>query len=319
MADGKDDVKSLVREYFHGLDMDLQVRLKQSRTLFDHSTIKGNNMEGELSRRLAELLGSGFNVGTGQVVDSHGMRTGQVDIVLHNGVDNPFRAGSDAALYFAEGVVGLCEVKSVIDPSALRGVLASGRVAKSLLPERTHNDVISWDVSLGRLARFYYHIPYVCFAYEARGASPEEMLDVLTSDNSAEWRSPVGGPSIAIPSVDALFVLGQGVYFNHAGVEGLLELSVANATDLRQPLNLRRGDWEYVPAVVPVAGRPPHTVLSILWALQVWLQIFSPRLIAHQNAVLRYYVGSHEHCDRRHPPIVSIDHRLNELVRVSAE
>src|SRR4051794_22005754 len=81
----------------------LAAALAYSRAVYEHMGNRGTSVEGAFRDFLSRHLSRSFSVGTGEVIDSHGKRSGQVDVAILNS-DQPFISPmNEPGLYIVEG------------------------------------------------------------------------------------------------------------------------------------------------------------------------------------------------------------------------
>jgi hypothetical protein len=100
------------------------------------SATKGNERELLVGGLLEEVFPPSYRFGTGDIVDSSGTRTGQLDLVVEYPFAPSFPAlGGGPRLYVAEGVAAVAEVKS--DLAGQRDqVVETARKVRALVPKR---------------------------------------------------------------------------------------------------------------------------------------------------------------------------------------
>lgn len=100
------------------------------------SATKGNERELLVGGLLEQVFPPSYRFGTGDIVDSAGNRTGQLDLVVEYPFVPSFPAlGGGPRLYVAEGVAAVAEVKS--DLTGQRDqVIETARKVRALLPKR---------------------------------------------------------------------------------------------------------------------------------------------------------------------------------------
>lgn len=84
-----------------------------------HPTLLGNAREALIAGVLARVLPSAYEVGTGQVVDAHGNKSRQMDIVIARKEFPCLRFPDGSAQYLVESVLATIEVKSSLSRDTL--------------------------------------------------------------------------------------------------------------------------------------------------------------------------------------------------------
>ena len=128
----------------------------------------GYNRELFCNKFLARVLPPRLTLRRGEIWDSQGNRTGQLDTVILRD-DTPSLTFGEADTYLAEGVFGVVEVKSNLTTAKLQEALTTLKRVKSLNPTGGGAMITSGPV-LSRALR-------CVFAYE--GASWETLLQEL--------------------------------------------------------------------------------------------------------------------------------------------
>jgi hypothetical protein len=96
------------------------------------SASKGNERELFVEVFLKNVLPRGYRFGTGDITDTHGHRTGQVDLVIEHSTTPSFPLVGTAIprLYLAEGVAAAIEVKSDLSSQWDEALQTGDKVAK---------------------------------------------------------------------------------------------------------------------------------------------------------------------------------------------
>ena len=146
------------------------------------------------------------------MIDRLGHRSSQLDVIIATD-EQPFVHDQDeSGTYFVEGVAAVGEVKTRLDGSALDDILHKGGLVRSLRPIYMAGDEIFSNPS--DTARFVESIAYFAIAMES-SLSEETILRRLNADGVVQIPS-----GTELRRLDALVVMGQGVYFNHGDGEG---------------------------------------------------------------------------------------------------
>ena len=94
-----DEIKSMIAVN----EKQMLARLEETRSRFAHPGNKGDAVEIAFRDFLRKHLPRRFDVGHGEVIDTNGHRSGQVDVVVMN-EHHPFTyPPEDAGLFFIEG------------------------------------------------------------------------------------------------------------------------------------------------------------------------------------------------------------------------
>jgi hypothetical protein len=228
----------------------LRLSLDEARARFAHAGNKGDEVERAASQFLREHLPRRYGVGEGEIIDTHGKRSGQLDVVVSDELQPfSFPEGSPG-LYLIEGVVGTCEIKSVLTTDELEDVIKKAKQFKPLKKSQ-----VKGELAIGKnpaTDRFYHRPPFFALAFD-NTVRPQTIVDRLSAVADDD-EAPNGGP-------DALFVLGQG-----------FALNLGDGTDVYQ-FRTVNGD--------PITGWvwcPSETVLAdlLLWFATTEHRTFRP-------------------------------------------
>jgi len=110
----------------------MRAQLARSREKYSHSGGKGANAESVFRHFVAEYLPRRMVLGHGEVVDTHGHRSRETDVVVVNEEHPPLFSPELHGLFYVEGVSAAAEVKSVLDSKGLTDALEKGKVFKQL-------------------------------------------------------------------------------------------------------------------------------------------------------------------------------------------
>jgi hypothetical protein len=181
---------------------------------------------------LERHLPRSLSVGHGEVVDMHGNRSAQSDVVVLN-EDQPLGlAGpsSDPGVFIIEGVSAVGEVKSVLTKSSLDDAIRKGAQLKSLRVQELGGSEYHGPVEDAN--RFGVAPPFFVMAFEASIADATLFSTLVDS--------PMVGPSPSInargvqtaqlPALDGLFVLGTDIAVVHTG-QNQGAITAGNASD----------------------------------------------------------------------------------------
>jgi hypothetical protein len=87
--------------------------------LVNQPTLIGDAREALVKGVLERILPSAYEIGTGQVIDSHGNKSNQMDVIIARRDFPALRMPSGYAQYPVEGVIATIEVKSELDSKTL--------------------------------------------------------------------------------------------------------------------------------------------------------------------------------------------------------
>jgi hypothetical protein len=138
MAENHVDIKRL----FLGLQKQMLTRLATARECIPHQGSKGDAAEECWRLMLCEYLPKRYNVKKAFVIDSTGVCSEQIDIVIFDQQYSPFLFNQDGAYYVpAESVYGVIEAKQEINKEMIK---YAGAKAASVRKLKRTNGTIHW-------------------------------------------------------------------------------------------------------------------------------------------------------------------------------
>ncbi|MER6972743.1 DUF6602 domain-containing protein [Nocardioides sp. NPDC057767] len=182
--------------------------IKANRAALENSTTKGTTAEQFVAAFLRNHLPAGVGVTSGEVIDSAGHRSRQLDVIVYDAIRCPmlFRSAEDnVTLVPIEGVVAVIEVKMALKRADLKGILANCLSVKTM--ERSAF-MPSPD---GR--RFY--------VYERVWEAPPPYYSLFAFDSDNMYAGPLNELQLDLPAhhrIDSACYLTRGVNLN-SGLE----------------------------------------------------------------------------------------------------
>jgi len=124
----------------------------------EHRSLKGSKREKIFRNFLRDLLPQQYSLGDGEIFDSNGIISKQVDIIIHNSYMPVFRYSKYLLLYPIESVFGVCEVKTKLDKKSLKEAIENIQSVKKMkltkpnaffgeFKERVYGAVFAYDSS----------------------------------------------------------------------------------------------------------------------------------------------------------------------------
>lgn len=274
-----------INEYGVAIDAQLSSRKDQLRAALTHAGAKGQAAEGGLAAAIAQVLGPRFNTGTGEIVDCRDRRSGQTDIVLFDD-SQPFVPESRLApgVFLADSTLAAIEVKLALTTSILEQLFSSGGGLNRLKEVRrvfNAGDRIPNTITASEFMRFYDRVPSMVFAYESTVA-PTTTLQRLNESPILKITGREQRYEYSISMLDALFVLGQGVYICNRPIRaGLPSLSFS----FDSYAAITEGEWTFYPE-----QRDDGITASAVMRLSFFLACVVPR-IERLFPVPAHYLG----------------------------
>lgn len=248
----------MLKKKIQAVSQQMTARLAEIRQTYTQSGDKGSRAEGIFRLFLREYLPRRLGVGHGEVVDSHGLRSGETDIVVAT-EDHPFTFTPDLpGLFFIEGVCAAAEVKMVLDKGELEKTIAHSRLFKDLRFSPGKGTLVNTQHS--DLGRYYVSPPYFLVAFESTMtlASVENCLKNATTNDQCKINTVV----------DAIFLLDRGWLINFGTGD--------------ETFQFRDSDGRSIPGWV---GRRSG---SVLFKCLYWLSVVMPRMIWFEPVLLPY-------------------------------
>jgi hypothetical protein len=184
---GTVDLRSLLLRKQEQLDLDLQT----GREAFDHPGEKGDASEIAWRDRLERFLPTRYQVSSGFVFDADGLRSGQVDVIIHDRHFCPLLfEQNDKLLIPAESVFGVFEVKQTLDRAHV--LYAAEKISTVRSLRRTSAAIV--DRGVLRDPREPFHILGGLLAYESAWSPPlgESLREVLRETKDETTRLDLG-------------------------------------------------------------------------------------------------------------------------------
>jgi len=177
------------------IELKLAAGLEEIRAELNHKGNKGSRVEEELRTFLREHLPKNYSCGQGEIIDSTGANSKQIDVIITNQY-HPFNySGAIPGLYLIEGIAAVGEVKSILDRKELESAISNALALRSLNIDPgvgTTRSIASGD------ARFFESPPYFVFAFES-SISIDLVDEILVEATEKHGRT-----------VDAVFILNRG-------------------------------------------------------------------------------------------------------------
>ena len=240
----------------------LRQRLVQVRFLFKHFGNRGDVAERGLRDVLRVFMPRSHEVLHGEVIDTHGTRSGQTDIVIITDDHPHILPVEGPGLFLVEGVGAMGEVKANLTTDGLVDVIASSRKTKSLRVELTPG--LSRLTSPSDAPRFHNRPPYFLFCYESQ-LSVETIRDRLNSAANETPEDPHG-------LLDAVFILDRGTVYNLSDGQGTFKVIAPDGT-------VRKG-W--------YSQESPDALFNLI----CWLSIVMPRTIRMIPLIISYVANT---------------------------
>lgn len=127
--------KSAIDDWMKTISKMIKVSYDVGASVSDHSTILGDARESFIRDVLERFLPSSITIGSGQIIDQHGDRSKQVDIIIYRREFPILKTYGPSDVYLIEGVIAAIEVKSSLNEQSLKMALENLKSVKNLVPD----------------------------------------------------------------------------------------------------------------------------------------------------------------------------------------
>lgn len=200
--------------YLDLLQRQMTIRFEEIRTRFRNPTNRGTNAEEVVRQFLRQFLPPYHRIGHGQVIDTRGNASRQVDVLITNEYQPFLNDLAIPSVFIIEGIACAGEVKSELDGKRLTEALENCREFKKLHPEN-----ISRTQGLGNaedVRRFVLWRPFFVFAFRSK------LTLATIRDRVRAWDV---ANTVEMPAqMNAVFTLDRGGIINYGDGKGSLVL-----------------------------------------------------------------------------------------------
>jgi len=220
-----------VEEKLNRFHKELESKFEDIREQFEHSGSKGTNGENIVRDFLKYYFSPQYQFGNGEVIDSKGNQSGQIDIVFTNKYHPCISDYNKPSIFFIEGVSCCCEVKFLLTSSELNKSLRNCEKFKALEPKL--DGITTTCTNKEDLKRFVHKRPYFLFCYES-----QLTLDTVNK-NITNYSSQ---HNLEIESqIDGIFLMDRGSIYNLGNGQGSLRHVGSDARMVSGLLNNPKG------------------------------------------------------------------------------
>lgn len=150
-----------LEEWAKSIQHRLDVAYEESKSILDHPGAIGAIREDVVRNILESFLPPSVQIGTGQIIDSTGKLSNQVDIVIARGTAPAFRFMGNISAFLFETVVATIEIKSMLYKDKLLEALDNSFTVKSLTyllnvrskGRKIFDDAFKWVASIGGIEK----------------------------------------------------------------------------------------------------------------------------------------------------------------------
>ena len=202
----------------------LKAQLDEARAALDHRPLKGNVNEQALADWLKPLLPGAIDVCTGEIIDSNGGRSKQVDVVLYDAATTPrFLSRNDISVLPVEPVYAVIEVKTFLNKNEIEAAFENMKAVKALNKSAYHPDRATTSKHLYGMPTVHWPLQFFIFAYESDGL--DTVLGHVQRLNAGQ---PID------KQIDMVCILDKGLIV-HLAPEGLQPIPMPNTTLIAKP------------------------------------------------------------------------------------
>lgn len=124
----------IINEWSKSISQVLKSSFDVSNSIANHAGILGDARESFIRDILKRFLPNNILIGSGQVVDSQGNKSKQIDIIIYRNDFPILRTFGSSDVYLIEGVIATIEVKSQLNEETLYQALENGKSVRNLIP-----------------------------------------------------------------------------------------------------------------------------------------------------------------------------------------
>jgi Domain of unknown function (DUF6602) len=195
-------------KYFEAV---MSAKLELIREKYRHSGNKGSGVEQEVRAFLREWFPRTYQIGHGEVIDTNGLISGQLDVVVTNEHHPSIQEEAGAAQFMIEGVACAAEVKTTLTSDELRKAIVSCEKFKELTTLFKPEDTVS-VCGPADLQRYVMKRPFFVFAMES-----DIVPDTLVRNLNEVYRDR----ELAL-QMDAVLVVDRCLVVNYRDGDGWL-------------------------------------------------------------------------------------------------
>lgn len=254
-------------KYFEAV---MSAKLEVIREKHQHSGNKGAGVEQEVLAFLREWFPPTYQIGHGEVVDTYGRVSGQLDVVVTNEHHPSVQEEAGAAQFMIEGVACAAEVKTTLKTGELRKAIKSCEKFKRLTTSfKPNEDKVSVYNNVDR-SRYVHKRPFFVFALASEIPS-DSLINVLNQENQKRD---------VTMQIDAVLVVDQCLCVNFGDADGWLHTQAASTS------NTLRGFVSY-------ASNEDRSVLAALlsWLNGVLVKVIMPSPLIQHYFPPRYHLS----------------------------
>lgn len=129
--------RGVLEELFKRRQETLEAELNPESSTSSHTTAKGDHTELRWHNMLRSFLPDRYSVARGEIVDSQGGRSDQIDLIVYDRFYTPPLADEEYKVLPVEAVYAVFEIKPTLDKSAFDYAVSKSGSVRTLAPENT--------------------------------------------------------------------------------------------------------------------------------------------------------------------------------------
>ncbi len=241
----------------------LAINLEEIRVSHKHKGVRGATSESIIREFLKKYLPPENRVGDGEVIDTKGSISTQLDVIITNS-DHPYLNDlKDPGLFIIEGVSCCGEVKTNLSSKDIDTLIQSCITYKNLAPKSQKGSSVYGNNS--DINRFVNHRPYFLFAFESQ--LKIEKINEKLNAYYKQHNTPV------VQQIDAVFCLDRGAIINFGDGKGSFQYSTMSKKS--------------VPGLVITKYNGEETLIELM----SWLSISMLKITLPSSPLIPYLIG----------------------------
>ena len=239
----------------------IHLKLDEIRETHQHKGNKGSNVEQIIRDFLRVYFPSDNRIGQGEIIDSDGGISSQIDVIMTNEYHPHINELSQPSLYFIEGIACAGEIKSILNSKDIETILSNCLRYKNLNLRLSKGMMIHSNPSDTK--RFIEKRPYFLFAFESQ-VTLDTVFDKITEFNNQNC------PEIK-QQIDAVFLLDRGAIINFGDGQGSFQF--------------RNPQGNSIPGLI---RRPLENEPNLLFSFITWISAVIQRFTIYDNILIYY-------------------------------
>lgn len=190
---------------FRSSSISLRSKFEEIREAVNHRGLKGNANEQIVAEFLEKYLPSKIGFCTGEIIDSNGERSKQIDVLAFDAASAPkFFQSGDIKILPIESVYAVFEVKAVLNKAEIEKAFSNMQRVKSLEKKAYFSNLqaSTYKLLYDKHSQ-HWPIQFFIFAFES-----DDLNTVLNHVQALNHQQPID------KRIDTIFVLDKGLITN---------------------------------------------------------------------------------------------------------